>query len=668
MPIPLRVLIVEDNPDDAELIILHLTRAGFLPDWQRVESEEEYLLALEPLPNLILSDWNLPGFSGLRALHLLTERDLDVPFVIVSGGIGEESAIDALRNGADDYVLKDRPARLGVSVRRALVDKQLREKRQQAEKALRESEERYRSMVQILPDGVLIHTNGKIAYANESACKILRAKNVDELIGMSPLDVIHPDYRKIALSGIRESTGADTPAELVEYILITLDGKQINAAVRGSPFIYLGKPSILTVFTDITDRKRAEEEIRQLNAELEQRVEERTAQLAVARDEAERANQAKSEFLSRMSHELRTPLNSVLGFAQLLEMDDLPPEQAQKVGRILISGRHLLDMINEVLNITRIESGRLSLSPEPVQLRGVILESMDIVAPLAAARNLTLELTESPVNDLFVRADLQRLKQALLNLLSNAIKYNREGGQIRVGCAGMKADLKHPDARTLRISVSDSGMGIAPEHLQKIFTPFERLGAEQTGVEGVGLGLAIAKKLMEAMGGTMGVSSVLGEGSVFWLELPDAESPLDHTKQTDLLELETDTTRKKADLLYIEDNPANLELVKQIIETHRPTLRLLVSNQGVPVLELARAHSPQLILLDLDLPDIHGHEVLRQLQSDPHTAAIPVIILSADTTEHQIARMKTAGARDYLTKPLDVEQFLEVVDAIINNQ
>jgi nitrogen-specific signal transduction histidine kinase len=419
--------------------------------------------------------------------------------------------------------------------------------------------------------------------------------------------------------------------------------------------------------------------------------------LIVAKNEAEKANQAKSEFLSRMSHELRTPMNSILGFAQLMDMGELSPKQKKGVGHILNSGKHLLNLIDEVLDISRIESGRLLLLPEPVQLSHIIAETMDTVQPLAVARQLKLEFKDLPANQLYVMSDRKRLRQVLINLLNNAVKYNRQGGSIFV-----KAEKLSPkDERivSVRISVTDTGLGIAPDDIPKLFIPFERIGAEQTFTEGTGLGLAVIKKIMDAMKGAVGVESVVGQGSTFWIELPITEQKiswenqqLNNVKLTaelvvankeiafqneekakraaelvvlkKMYSIESGTTvpAKTGTILYIEDNIQNAELVGEIIGDHRPEINLISSVLGEPAVKLAIDNMPDLILLDLNLPDMSGSEVLTNLLADDKTKSIPVVIITADATQHQIEKLMTAGARDYLTKPLDLIIFLQVVD------
>jgi PAS domain S-box-containing protein len=374
-----------------------------------------------------------------------------------------------------------------------------------------------------------------------------------------------------------------------------------------------------------------------------------------AEAEANRANRAKSEFLSRMSHELRTPMNAILGFAQLLEMDEISDHQREGLDHILRGGRHLLDLINEVLDISRIEAGRLSLSVEPVEIAETLRETFDLVQPLARQREVRLN---GPIGceTAYVHGDRQRLKQVLINLITNAIKYNRVGGTVTVSC--------EPIEERLRISVLDTGTGIPKEKRSQLFIPFERLGAEQGTIEGTGLGLALAKRLVEAMNGTMGMDSTVGEGSVFWIELPITQSPVQLAELPDILPQSAEYPQSSHTVLYIEDNLSNLRLVERLFD-HRPSLTLLAANSGAAGLQLAAQRHPDLILLDLNLPDMEGSDVLRQLQARPETANTPVIVLSADATPGQKTKLMEAGAFAYLTKPLDVKKFFELLDRAI---
>ncbi|HEX8833899.1 MAG TPA: ATP-binding protein, partial [Abditibacteriaceae bacterium] len=383
--------------------------------------------------------------------------------------------------------------------------------------------------------------------------------------------------------------------------------------------------------------------------------------LKAATAEAERASAAKSEFLSRMSHELRTPLNAILGFAQLLEMDELEADQRSGVKQILKSGRHLLELVNEVLDIASIDAGRLSLSCEPVQLSDLAEETIAMLRPLAEARSIRFE-NNIEIGHVF--ADQQRLKQVLLNLMSNAIKYNRVGGKVRLSSALVETER-------VRFEVADTGPGIPLDGQQKMFSPFERLDAGQKGIEGTGIGLTISQRLVHLMGGEIGLYSVENEGTTFWVELPGAEDPAhleesQQAKPTGKGGATTSTTNHNFDrtVLYIEDNLSNLSLIENLF-ARRANIRLLTAMQGRRGLELACEHRPDLILLDVHLPDMPGDEVLYHLRAEAATQGIPVVMLSADATPRQAERLLAAGATDYLTKPLDVKRFLHLIDTTL---
>ncbi|MEI9973403.1 MAG: ATP-binding protein [Ignavibacteriota bacterium] len=398
----------------------------------------------------------------------------------------------------------------------------------------------------------------------------------------------------------------------------------------------------VAVIRDVTEAKQNEETLR------------------LARQAAEDANHAKSEFLSRMSHELRTPLNAILGFAQLLDLDDLSNPQRQSVDQILKGGRHLLNLINEVLDLARIEAGKLSLSTEPIESGETIRSSIELVSPLAAKGAVTIRLYESPDWRLHVLGDRQRFQQVILNLLSNAIKYNQEGGLVTVSC-------RVQDESRLRVSIHDTGEGLSQEKLARLFRPFERLGSDQYGVEGAGIGLALSKRLIDAMGGSIGVESAEGAGSTFWVELPVCAGPLDELDRADvagIVDVHAPAAGKTTRLLYVEDNLSNNLLMERILE-NRPDVQLISAMQGRLGIELARQHRPDLICLDLHLPDINGDEVLRILRAHPATATTPIAMISADATPGQIERLKAAGANAYFTKPLDVKAMLRYVDEVL---
>jgi len=376
--------------------------------------------------------------------------------------------------------------------------------------------------------------------------------------------------------------------------------------------------------------------------------------LQEAKGEAERANAAKSDFLSRMSHELRTPLNAVIGFGQLLEIDDLTSEQDESVDQILRGGRHLLGLINEILDLARIETGRMSLSVEPIRIDGVVADALDLVRPLAAQAGI--EIPDGIGDDWsdWVFADQQRMKQVLINLLANAIKYNRPGGRVDVGY--------HVEGDRLCISVTDTGNGIAEDKLPNLFVPFERLGAEAGEVEGTGLGLSLSKRLMEAMGGCIGVDTEIGRGSTFWIWIDRAADLAAVEPAIAPSDTVTPTVAGGATILYIEDNESNILLLERLLEL-RPGTTLITAATGEGGLELAETCDPDLILLDVNLPDIAGGDVVRILRERPNTRYVPIVVLSADATPTHVARVLDSGADHYLTKPIDVAELFSTVDA-----
>lgn len=371
--------------------------------------------------------------------------------------------------------------------------------------------------------------------------------------------------------------------------------------------------------------------------------------------EALRANAAKNVFLSRMSHELRTPLNAILGFGQLLEMDDLGAEQRDSVHHIITAGDHLLELIDEVLDIAQMESGELRLSLEPVDAIDVMNEAIAMLRPLADQRGIRIVVT-TPDQRVYVQADRQRFRQVLVNLLANAVKYNRSEGQVTIVSECLPAGR-------LRMTFTDTGLGIAEGDLTKLFQPFERLSAERSTIEGTGLGLALTRNLMTAMRGEVGAASCLGEGSSFWIELATTVTPpgdrrkkvrppVDESKQA---------STEQRTVLYVEDNLSNIRLFERLM-THRPYVTLIVAQRGRRALELAIEHRPDLILVDLHLPDISGEQVVLGLRGDPLTATTPIVVLSADATADKSRQLLSLGATAFMPKPFDIPLLLGMID------
>ncbi|MBN2978806.1 ATP-binding protein [Pseudomonas lactucae] len=508
------------------------------------------------------------------------------------------------------------------------------------ERALRDNEERLRLIIDGVKDyGIFaLDTAGHVTSWNNGAERI-KGYTEQEIIGrhfsLFYLPEECPQHPEMAL---REATRNGDYTE--EGWRCRKDGTRFWASVVITAQ-YDGTGALRgfsKITRDITDRRAAEIALR------------------TAREEAERASRAKSEFLSRMSHELRTPLNSILGFAQLLDMDAAKTQKAH-VGHILRAGQHLLTLINEVLDIAKIEAGSLALNIAPLPLAQVLQEALTLVSPMAADAGIELLPLPTLATDIGIVADRQRLTQVLLNLLSNAIKYNRRDGQVSIEVT--------VDAQRIGVSVCDCGKGIAADHLGQLFTPFERLGADPN-VEGSGLGLALSKSLLENMDGQLHVHSQAGIGSRFTLELPWVRLPAPQNLGLALIDSEFKrpaplTVAFQGKVLCIEDNLSSLALIETLLQ-RRPGIKLLSSMQGQLGLDLAAQHGPQLILLDVSLPDIDGLRVLQRLRQSPVTHATPVLMITADASDRTRLALQDAGATAVLNKPINVPAFLAHLD------
>jgi len=511
------------------------------------------------------------------------------------------------------------------------------------------------------PNFSIIATDEKgiIQLFNVGAERMLGYKAAEVVNRISPSDIHDPQEvmaRAQALSielatpiapgfealAFKASRGIE---DIYELSYIRKDGSRFPAivsitALRDDDGDIIG---YLLIGADNSVRKRVESELNQAMAA------------------AEKANRAKTDFLSAMSHELRTPLNAILGFAQLIDSGTpLPtPSQKRNLDQILKAGWYLLELINEILDLALIESGKVTLSREPVSLVEVMLECRAMIEPQAQKRGIGMTFPRFEI-PYFVKADRTRVKQVLINLLFNAIKYNRPGGTVAVECA-----LSPPNS--IRISVRDTGAGLAPEQLAQLFQPFNRLGKEASVEEGTGIGLVVTKQLVELMGGAIGAESAVGAGSVFWIELSLTTAPQLAAREAEraaLVRPQLPDGTPLRTLLYVEDNPANLDLVEQLV-ARRSDLRLLSAANGSLGIEFARAYRPEVILMDINLPGISGTEAMRILRADPATAHIPIIALSANAVPRDIEKGLEAGFFNYLTKPIKVNQFMDALDVAL---
>ncbi len=506
------------------------------------------------------------------------------------------------------------------------------------------SDARFRALLEAAPDAIVgVDGRGRIAVVNAEAGRIFGYTH-EEMVG-APVEMLLPVGARDAHAAHRRAFAANPqPRPMGAGAPLTArrkDGTVFPVEISLSGSIEGGSSDgdslVVAAVRDITAWREIESALRD----------------AVAAAQA--ANEAKNHFLSRMSHELRTPLNAVLGFGQLLGRQLEGSEYEEAIGHIVKGGRHLLDLINDVLDIARIESGEMSISSEPVPVAGVVEEILQLMQPLADAAGVTLILTAGKSED-YVLADRQRLRQVLLNLLSNAIKYNQPGGHVWLGW--------HAACGRVALGVRDDGPGIDPSVQNRLFTPFDRLGAEASGIDGTGIGLALTRSLTEMMGGSIAVESVAGEGSTFTVMLTSAEAHIPpRTVSATGADTAEDADQAPATLLYIEDNAPNVRVVEHLLRL-RPNWRLVHAALGSLGIELALAHQPDLILLDLHLPDLSGHKVLEAIRSRPATRDTPVVVLTADASTGLAHRLRDAGATGYLTKPLDIDQVLEFLDDV----
>ena len=523
---------------------------------------------------------------------------------------------------------------------------------EQANKVLRISEEKLAVTLSSIGDGVIAtDAKGLVVLINPVAEKLTGWTKVDA-IGRPAEEIVQlikQDSRKPATLPISNTLTLGVIQKMANHILlIARDGSECAIADSCAPIRDSQNQveGAVLVFRDVTERNHQESALLDKNIELE-----------VATAVAEKANLAKSEFLSGMSHELRSPLNAILGFAQLMETDTLPPTPAQMVGinQILQAGWHLLKLIDAILDLAKVESGQVTISQEPVQLAEVLLECQSMIESQAQQLGITLIFPQDDC-PYFVHADRTRLIQIIVNLLSNAVKYNSPQGTVEVKCSD-------DTSGRIRVSISDTGTGLTEEQVPQLFQAFNRLGQEAGEVEGTGIGLVVAKRLVELMGGEIGVQSSLGIGSVFWFELNSVPEPQISMKEEEVVVGYPVLPRSEQlfSVLCVEDNQANLKLIELII-ARRPEIRLLTAINGTSGVELARTAQPDVILMDINLPDINGFEALKILRADPRTANIPVIALTANAMTRDIQKGIQAGFFLYITKPIDINAFLKALN------
>ncbi len=774
----LNVLIIEDSEDDAQLILRELKQGGYTFSYERVETKPDMQVALSSRQwDIILSDFSMPHFSAMGALDTLKASGLDIPFIVISGTIGEETAVSALKGGANDFLVKSKLARLIPAIERELRDAEARHSR-------REAETRYRLLVERLP---------MIVYVNPAAARTSTtyvSPQIETILGFSPEEWLadphfwqtrlHPEDRQLVSKEIDRSARTQQPVD-IEYRMRARDGKVVwfhdqnvlmrddkgeplywqgikvditkrkeaeakarqseerfSKAFRASPiaisitrvsdgmftdvndsFLHLlgykreevlgrtaldlniyrnakqrvsfiqkllaqggikdhemtthtksgdaihvlfstelieldGDAFALATILDITERKKAEAEILKLNAELERRVQERTTEL-------ERALRAKDEFLASMSHELRTPLNAILGLSESLAEHVAGPlneKQQRYVKTISESGNHLLSLINDILDLARIESGQVVLNVAEVDLRQVCQASLRMINQMAHKKEqeVTLDIEEG-IGSIWV--DERRLKQILVNLLSNAVKFTPAGGKLGLRVQG------EPQEKQVRFTVWDNGIGISESDFRRLFQPFVQLDSSLSRESpGTGLGLALVAQMVRLHGGSIRVESRLNEGSQFTVTLPwepalatDAELRMKSTGKFRAIRPEA---KDRPIILMIEDTKEATVMVTDYLQT--AGYQVLTAREALTGLDLAKRVRPDLILMDIQLPGMDGFEATRRLRSDPDFRTIPIIALTALAMPGDRERCLAAGVTDYVTKPVSLKKLAAMIE------
>ena len=667
-----RVLIVDDSMTYIQELASQLREEDYVVIMASSGEEALACLATEQVDGILL-DLIMPGLSGQEACKLIKQRAIwrDIPLIMLTAHDDRDAMIECINAGADDYIAKSADfevlkVRLRAHLRRkhfedenhrireqlvrseseATARKQLEAEQMKLDQRLRDQQFYTRSLIESNIDALMTTDPAGIITDVNKQMEALTGCTRDELIG-APFKSYFTDPAR-AEAGIKLVL---SEKKVTDYELTARarDGKKTMVSYNATTFYDRDRTlqGVFGVARDVTERKRFEQALQETNVEMES-----------AKSAAEKANLAKSDFLSGMSHELRSPLNAILGFAQLMATAQPPPSDAQteSITQILQAGWHLLKLINEILDLSVVESGKVSLSLEPVALSEVLSECQAMMEAQAQQRGIlmTFPQFEQPS---FVWADQTRLKQIVINLLSNAIKYNQASGQVTVDYTVMSSER-------IRISFKDTGAGLSPEKITQLFQPFNRLGQEAGIVAGTGIGLVVTKQLVELMDGVMGVDSTVGQGSVFWVELGSTPAPelkvIAPEEAAPKLAIKPIDAPQKI-LLYIEDNPANMRLVERLID-RRTDIKLLKAVDGLQGIALARASLPDVILMDINLPGISGIDALKVLQEDASTAHIPVVAISANAMSRDIEVGRQLGFFRYLTKPIVVEEFMTTLD------
>lgn len=637
----LRLLVVEDSDDDFQILLREIRRGGYQVSSERVTNARELAAALEQSWDLVITDWMLPGFGGLAALGMLEERARDIPCIVISGTPSEEAAVEALRAGALDFLSKDKPLRYVAAMERALREAAERRARVAAEQELRLSEQRFRAAFDLAPDAVITYDVAELKILDANA-------NMEKLFGYTreqfrrlPLGGLSPDFQpsgRKSADAAREylATAAERPV-MFEWMCRDSHGTVFPTEIHFARLPASGNPLLRISIIDLRERRRVEE------------IRRRAIELELQNRRIQEANRLKSEFLANMSHELRTPLNAIIGFAELLYDGAVDPNSSQHkefLGDILTSGRHLLQLINDVLDLAKVEAGKLDFRPEQVELARVLGEVVAITRTIAAGKRITVDTVIDP-SVASVCIDPSRFKQVAYNYVSNALKFTPDNGRVMVRV------LPEGDA-AFRLEVEDTGVGIEPGDLGRLFIEFQQLdGGANKRHQGTGLGLALTRRLVEAQGGTVGVRSMPGKGSEFHATLPRNAT----AKDVALSRAPVGARLGKRTVLVVEDEPADTALVSKTLVDAGYEVETVAS--AAEAITRCRERAFDAVTLDLVLPDMSGLDLLAALRAEPHMRGTPVVVVTVIADAKLIAGF---AVHDVLRKPLEPAALLGALE------
>jgi PAS domain S-box-containing protein len=660
----LKILFVEDLPSDVDLALLELRKEGLRFEHMRVDTRNEFIIALQEFnPDIIISDYSMPTYNGMQALKDAHGFDPSIPFILYTGSTNEETAVDCLKAGANDYIIKEHLIRLPFAVKEALDQHRIQIEKRVAEQLLKDSEEKFRSIMEDSADAIFItDQQGKYLYTNKAVTVMLgytseemKSKTIHDLFSQNKIDEYFENFKKVLIEG----------KVFAEIELLKKDGRLISTDLNS---VLLPGGLVYGSCRDITERKQEQKELLNHRDHLEELVNERTEELRMAKKEAENANKAKSEFLANMSHEIRTPMNAVLGYAELLGFMIEDKTQRDYIESIKSSGRSLLTLINDILDLSKIEAGKLELQFEFVNSLTFFSEFERIFSLRLSEKGLKFILDISSGTPAGIYIDDARLRQIILNLIGNATKFT-ENGSIR-----LKVYIENPQIMKysngkaeefidLIIEIIDTGIGISKEMQEEVFNPFvQGQGQNIKKYEGTGLGLAITHRLVQLMNGTIDIDSQLNKGSSFKIKIPGVSYLRDFEKRPEEIQLDpADIVFEKATIIVADDVEHNR---KYLIDALRnANIKIVEAEDGEQAFSQAKRIIPDLIITDIRMPILDGFDLLKKLKSDDLLKHIPVIAYSASVMKAQKVRIRESEFTGLLIKPVQVtELYLELMN------